>query len=48
MARLLKRSGRSSFSEVKLEKDGDWGPHHVYKVVSSDKIFSVESHLIEM
>ena len=47
LARLVKRLG-STFQEVKLEKDGNWGPHQVYQVVHFDKIISVENELFDM
>ena len=47
LARLVKSVG-SSFKEVELEKDGAYGPHHVFQCVPFDKIVSVESKLCDM
>ena len=43
----MKRTG-AVYSEVKLEKDGNWGPHYVYECVNFDKIIQVGNKLIDM
>ena len=47
LARLLRVSG-SMKRDVKLEKDGAYGPSHVFKTVSFDAIGSVENKVTEM
>ena len=47
MARLMEKSG-SAVKEVKLEKGGRWGPHHVYVVKGLDEVFGVEGELEEL
>ena len=47
LVRLMTRMG-GAFSDVRLEKDGDWGPQHVFRTVNFDDIVKVENELVEM
>ena len=47
LARLVKSIG-SSYKEMRLEKDGAYGPHHVFQCVPFDKIISVHHKLTDM
>ena len=44
MARLMEKSG-SAVKEVKLEKGGKWGPHHMYVFKGLDGVLGVEDEL---
>ena len=37
-----------AFLDVQLEKDGDWGPRHVFGTVKFDDIVKVENELVEI
>ena len=47
LARLVKSIG-SSYKEMRLEKDGAYGPHHVFQCVLFDKIVNVQNNLTDM
>ena len=47
LVRLMTRTG-GSFLDVRLEKDGNWGPHNVFCTVNFDNIVKVENDLVEM
>eukprot|EP00957_Ditylum_brightwellii_P082176 6248582-Ditylum_brightwellii.AAC.1 len=47
LVRLMTKSG-SAFMDAQLEKDGDWGPQHVFCTVSSNNTVKVENVPIEM
>ena len=42
---MVEKSGTNSYQEVKVEKDGDWGPRAVFHVATMAEILSVESKL---
>ena len=35
-----------AFLDVQLEKDGDWGPHNVFRTVKFDDIVKVGNELV--
>ena len=43
----MTRTG-GTFSDVRLEKDGDWGPQHIFRTVNFDNIMKVENELDEI
>ena len=47
LGRLVTRTG-GTFLDVRLEKDGDWGPQHVFSTVNSDDIVKMENYLVKM
>ena len=47
LVRLMKNSG-SSYHEVKLDTDGDWGPKQVFCTKKLSEILKVESELVEL
>jgi hypothetical protein len=47
LAQLMKKSG-SSYQEVTIEKDGDWGPGQVFCVKGFVDILKVENELVGM
>lgn len=46
LARLVTKSG-SSYEEVELKKNGDWGPHHVFRTVQFKDIVRVGNELVD-
>ena len=44
---MITRTG-GAFLDVGLEKDGDWGPQHVFHTVNFDGIVKVGNELVEM
>jgi hypothetical protein len=47
LARMVKKEG-SSWADVELVKDGDWGPKFVFSIKSMCEIVSVEGELTEV
>ena len=47
LVRLMTRTGGASL-DVRLEKDGDLGPHHVFLTMKFDDVVKVENELVEM
>ena len=47
LVRLMTHKG-GAFLDVQLEKDGDWGPHHVFCTVKFDDIAKVENELVKI
>ena len=47
LLRLMTHTG-GAFLDVRLEKDGDWGPQHVFRTVIFYDILKVENELVEM
>ena len=46
LVRMMKKSG-SSYEEVKLEKDGGYGPRCIFRICSMNEILSVVSSLLD-
>jgi hypothetical protein len=46
LARMMKKLG-SSYKEVKVEKDGDYGPRCIFGICSMNEILSVVSSLVD-
>ncbi len=46
LVRMMKKSG-SSYEEVKLEKDGGYGPRCIFRICSMNEILSVVSSLVD-
>ena len=47
LLRLVKSQGLASVEDVKLEKNGEWGPQHVHVVKGLDKLLSVKGNIRE-
>lgn len=47
LARLVEKSG-SAYREVQLHKDGEWGPHHVFRTVQFNDIVRVGNELVDL
>ena len=47
MVGLMTRTG-GAVLDVQLDKDGDWGPQHIFNAVEFDDIVKVENELVEM
>ena len=47
LVRIITPTG-GAFLDVGLEKDGDWGPQHVFHTVNFENIVKVENELVEM
>ncbi len=46
LVRMMKKSG-SSYKEVKLEKDGGYGPRCVFRICSMNEILRVVTSLVD-
>ena len=47
MAQLVKKNG-GAYQEVKLETNGAYGPHHVFKSVPFRDVVKVREPLVDM
>ena len=45
LVRLMTRTG-GAFLDVQMDKDGDWGPQHVFRTVKFYDIVKVENDLV--
>ena len=46
LVRMMKKLG-SSYKEVKVEKDGDYGPRCIFRICSMNEILTVVSSLVD-